>query len=357
MKIAIDCRLWYQGGVGRYIRNLIFFLSKFDQQNEYFLYFYKQSPFKSNKNFSVRITQAKWHSLAEQWQFNNELNQGKYDLVHFPYFSHPILYKHSFIITIHDLTIKHFATGQATTKILPWYYLKRLGYLQVLSHAVNRSEHILVPSLAVQQDIIKHFGKVSKPITVTYEGLGTELVQAKAKAVSLPSNHFLLYVGNFYPHKNVSLLLKALTKIRDKSLRLVLVGPNDFFSRRLRSQVDQRNLKNRVIFRLAMSESELAWLYQHAQALVLPSLYEGFGLPVIEAAYFHCPQILSKLAVFQEIAPPTTSFFQPWSLSDLTTKLNNLPLRKEKIVSSDYFDRFSFAKMARKTLAVYKQFQ
>ena len=355
MKIAIDCRLYHQGGVGRYIRNLIWYLNKLDKKNQYTLFFYQLVPNKIPSRFKTKITKAKWHSLLEQTAFAKELMAGNFDLVHFPYFSHPITYNRPFVITIHDLTVKHFATGQATTGTLPYYYLKRLGYHLVLKHAVNYAQQILVPSRAVLTDLVTCFPKIKPKLTLTYEGLGLDLLQAKSKSVPLPKCRFWLYVGNFYPHKNVGLLLKAFSSLGNKSEHLVLVGPKDLFAKRIETEINKLGLTDKVTLLSDLTNGELAWLYQRALALVLPSLFEGFGLPILEASYFGCPLILSKIAVFKEIALSGAKFFDPHSSKSLRDCLLKPPLRQNSKPSKSYFERFSFAKLAAQTLAVYEQ--
>ncbi|OGK67378.1 hypothetical protein A2459_01050 [Candidatus Roizmanbacteria bacterium RIFOXYC2_FULL_41_10] len=353
MKIAIDCRLWNQGGVGRYIRNLVYYLQKLDQQNQYTLFFFEKALIKADANFQVKITRAKWHTVAEQWQFCQELNQGLFDLVHFPYFSHPIFYQRPFVITVHDLTIKHMATGKATTQLWPVYWLKRAGYSLALKHAIEQSNHILVPSRFVKEDVLKQFAIPENKLSVTYEGLGIEFEKIKAKPLALGFDRFLLYVGNFYPHKNVLFMLRALFKLKTCGLALVMVGPQDYFSRKMQQEVQRLGLTETVKFCFETSESELVWLYRQAQALVLPSLFEGFGLPIVEAANYQCPLLLSDIAVFREIAPPAALFFDPRNLADLEQKLLSVKKRINVQAPASYFKQFSFARLAQQTLAVY----
>jgi glycosyltransferase involved in cell wall biosynthesis len=355
MKIGIDCRLWNEGGVGRYLRNLVWQLARLDKQNQYTLFFYRHAPIEIGKQFKVKISRAKWHSLAEQTEFFTELKAGNFDLVHFPYFSHPILYNRPFVTTIHDITVKQYATGQATTRSLPFYYLKRLGYFLVLRHAVSQAKRIIVPSQAVAKDLERHFSSVKNKLSVTYEGLGIELTKAKPEAISLSNSDFWLYVGNFYPHKNISLLLEAISGLDKIKEQLVLVGPRDLFFQRLKTEIKRLRLEKKVTLLPAVNDGQLVWLYQHTEALVLPSLFEGFGLPVLEAAYFGCPLVLADIPVFREIAPPKTKFFDPHSAASLQQSLLNFPKRRQFQTPKNYFDRFSFAKMTKETLAVYRQ--
>jgi glycosyltransferase involved in cell wall biosynthesis len=352
MRIAIDCRLWNEGGVGRYLRNLILELGKIDSHNEYTLFFWQSAPVVKGKNFHTQITRAKWHSLREQLDFGQELGQGRFDLVHFPYFSHPIFYNRPFVITIHDLTIKHFFTGRASTRPLLIYALKRQAYLEILAHGIRKSRKVLVPSQFVKEDLLSNYPLSAEKIKVTYEGLGGEFGNLKpTKPVNAPKN-FWLYVGNAYPHKNLEFLLTALTKSALKET-LVIYGPDDYFTARLKRLVKELGLGSQVCFFVHHSEAELAWFYSQAKALVLPSLAEGFGLPVVEAAAHGCPLLLSDIEVFREIAPPGTQFFDPHDVASLQAQLAALPKQRLKVARS-YFAKFSFAKMAKETLLVYE---
>lgn len=132
MRIGIDARLWNETGVGRYIRNLVYNLLEIDSRNEYVLFTNKQTieeikEHKSkikfeDKKLKLVETNIRWHSVSEQIKFPKILEKEKLDLMHFPYFSVPILYNRPFVITIHDLIINHFSTGKASTLPTPLYY-------------------------------------------------------------------------------------------------------------------------------------------------------------------------------------------------------------------------------------------
>lgn len=369
MKIAIDCRLWNQGGVGRYTRNLVNSLLKIDKKNQYTLILYKNSnkevaretetlKLDENYQFETKISACHWHTLGEQIQFCEELKKSNYDLIHFTYFSHPIFYNRPFVITIHDLTILKFATGKATTQNYLVYLIKRFGYKKVLEHGIYNSKKILVPTEFVKKDILENFKVNGNKIIVTYEGVGIELQKQSftLPEKTLPEKKFFLYVGNFYPHKNVELLIEAWKKLKGK-YNLVLAGPNDFFAKRIKDLIKKSNLENAVFLVSNLSDEKLSNYYKKAEALVLPSLFEGFGLSVVEAAYFNCKVLLSDIPVFREIAPNNAIFFNPESIDDLYTKImfvvgvgsSNPNFKRD----DDYFQKFSFAKMAEQTLKTY----
>ncbi len=357
MRIAIDGRLWSQGGVGRYIRNLVWNIGELDKKNEYTLFVPDSHKFQIPKskfqtNFKVQKTKAGWHNLEEQTGFRHELDKGRFDLVHFPYFSHPVLYNRPFVITIHDLTILKYATGKATTRHYLVYLFKRLGYRAVLRHGISRSRRIIVPTRAVKEDILAEFDLSEDKISVTYEGIGREFGGSHPG----PKERLILYVGNFYPHKNVEFLLRAFGSLSRQDYRLVLCGPEDYFTGRIKAHINGLKLDDRVKLVLRPKDNELNNYYRRAKVLVLPSLFEGFGLPVVEGAHFGCLLVLSDIPVFREIAPPGALFFDPQTEADLGEKLVQA-METDRALKADreYFGRFSFRKMAEETIKIYRE--
>jgi hypothetical protein len=175
MKIGIDARLINQTGVGRYTKNLIINLAKIDKKNQYILFLrqeeYNQYSLPGN-NFQKILADFRWHGLEEQVKFPKILEKENLDLVHFPYFSVPIIYKGKYIVTIHDLIIDHFDTGRATTLPLPIYRIKRFCYKYILSQAIKNSFKIIAVSKATKQEIIDHYRVNPNKIEVIYEAPG-----------------------------------------------------------------------------------------------------------------------------------------------------------------------------------------
>ncbi|MCL4352863.1 glycosyltransferase, partial [Patescibacteria group bacterium] len=195
MKIGIDCRLWGESGVGRYTRNLVKELQLIDRINDYVLFVLSKdeenlksqiSNLKNKlkiKNLKLKIVKAdiKWHALEEQMRLPQILNRENLDLMHFTYFSVPIFYSKPFIVTIHDLIIDHFPTGEASTLFPPLYVLKRMGYKLVISLASKRSKKIITVSNATKQEIIDHLGTDRNKIEVIYEGVDSLVQSSKPK--------------------------------------------------------------------------------------------------------------------------------------------------------------------------------
>lgn len=372
MRIGIDARLWEQTGVGRYIRNLVANLQKIDKKNHYVLFIRSQDLESvkaqvKNKNWEIVETNIKWHSLSEQIQFPLILNKAKLDLVHFPYFSVPILYKKPYVVTIHDLIIDHFSTGEASTLFYPLYFGKRVSYKFIINQAARSAKKIIVPSIATKEEIIDHLGILEKKINVIPEASDKNLVVSiKYQVSSSPKNtkyeilntKYFLYVGNAYPHKNLVSLLYAFNKItkENKDLKLILVGEKDYFYQK----IEEENKSDRIIFYGKATDSELANLYSSAIALVMPSLMEGFGLPVLEAMSLKCLVVCSDIPSFREIASNSAIYFKPENANDIketmkSVYLNNEKYKIEKLEAAfKRAQKYSWEKAAVETLNVYE---
>jgi glycosyltransferase involved in cell wall biosynthesis len=163
-------------------------------------------------------------------------------------------------------------------------------------------------------------------------------------------NPYLLYVGNFYPHKNVHTLIKAFSKSHSP-YSLVLAGPHDYFLNRLLSSLSEEERKH-LIVKDRPSLSELVSLYKHASALIHPSISEGFGLPLVEAMHFGIPIIASHIPVFQEILRNSYYSFDPYDECSITAAIQKFEQTKEKKKNA-LPDEFTFERMAQKTVDLY----
>ena len=172
MKIGIDCRLWSETGVGRYIRNLVSELSKIDAKTIYVLFALDKdiSSIKHQvlgRNFKIVAVDIRWHTIEEQLRFPQIISRENLDLMHFPYISVPIFYNKPFVVTIHDLIPYHFPTGEASTLFLPLYKLKSLGYEFVISAAAKKAKKIIAVSNATKKEIVDHLKVDLNKVVVT----------------------------------------------------------------------------------------------------------------------------------------------------------------------------------------------
>lgn len=364
MKIGIDCRLWNQTGVGRYIRNLVYGIERTEYKHTYVLYFlqkdYNTVHFK-NPLIEKRVADIRWHSLEEQMKFPKLLEKDQLDLMHFTYYSVPVLYGRPFVLTLHDVIISHFDTGQASTLSYPVYKAKRAAYSFVLSKATKHAKKIIVPLEATKKEVVKLYPETGNKIVVTPEGFDLRLIH-KSKISShvqdvLDSKYFL-YVGNAYPHKNLSSLMQAFSSFRSQDTsdtKLVLVGKDDYFYKKLRTQFSKD-----IIHLTNVSDYELGQLYRRAQALTLPSLMEGFGLPALEALSVGCLVAVSDIPAFREVCGTSAIFFNPHDVSKIQEMFNNILTmsenKKEVYITKgkNQAKKFSWDIMVQQTREVYE---
>jgi glycosyltransferase involved in cell wall biosynthesis len=360
-KVGIDARLYSQTGVGVYLRNLLYYLDKIKTENIRFYIYLLNEDFEKvnflNKNFIKRRANYYWHTVVEQIGFLKILNKDNLDLMHFTYFSFPILYKKKYLATVHDLTPLYFKTGKASTKNQLLYEIKHLAFKKVLKTQVEKAIKIITPTRTVKNQLINYYGDFLKNKTeFFYEGVNYELLNAQENTALKKqfSNKFFIYVGNFYPHKNIRNLIKAFSQIKDKDYRLILIGPNDFFVSELYYLINQLKQDERIIFYHSQAISDLIFFYKNAQALIHPSLSEGFGLPIVEAMNFNLPILASNIPVFKEILKDQYLSFIPQKIEDITEKINYFIRNQKKFDYQSLLKKYSFPLMTKKILAFYQ---
>ncbi|HTW97034.1 MAG TPA: glycosyltransferase family 1 protein [Candidatus Methylomirabilis sp.] len=347
-RIGIDARFYgpIGKGLGRYIQEIVDNVLKIDRANEYVIFLGRENfdefvfPEPRVKKVMVK---ARWYSLAEQLEMPFLIWREKVNLMHFPHFNVPLLAPGKFVVTIHDLILTKFPTRRATT-LSPWFYrLKNLAYQIVISRAVKRAKKVLAVSEFTKNDVVKNFKIKPEKVIVTYEGVAN-LARGKDslfvgkiddRKTLLSYNimeNFILYVGNAYPHKNLESLLEVFAQLRQKrpDLRLVLVGREDYFYRRLKEIAARLNLwdenipESPVVFTGYVPDAELDVLYRRALLYVFPSLYEGFGLPALEAMAKGCPVTSSDRASLPEILGEAALYFNPTDPADIFLKMDKL---------------------------------
>jgi len=332
MKIGIDCRLFSSNftGIGRYthelVTNIIEMNRKLPEPHELVLFFnnpeYKE--FRSLQPVKKVLVRAKHYSFAEQWRFWRKLVKEKCDVVHFPHFNKPILYRDKYTLTIHDLTLSMFP-GKKMTK---WYH--RLAYHLVISSAIKKAKHVIAISENTKKDIVEHFRIKPEQIEVVYNGVNEEFDLMKDPEETKKtlrkygiSKQFLLYAGVWRNHKNLVRLIEAFEKVREESdLMLVITGKPDPHYPEVQDKVKELGLEEVVIFPGMVSENELVHLYTAATIFVFPSLYEGFGLPPLEAMRCGTPVVASNTSSIPEICGEGNAiFFDPYIVSDIAEKI------------------------------------
>lgn len=369
MRIGIDVRLWNETGVGRYIRNLVREIGHLDRENEYVLFARTQDQHDIETYLSLgpslRIVTAdiQWHTAAEQFLFPDIIQKEQIDLMHFPYFSVPVGYTKPYVVTIHDLIVDSFDTGRASTLPLPLYKAKRLAYKFVMRRALKHAKKIITVSQATKQQIVEHYHVPEDAIAVTYEGV-EKIKQVATSTFGKNTSDYFLYVGNAYPHKNVEQLVNAFALVHEQQpdVSLLIVGKTDYFKERLQEKVKAQHLDEYISFLGFVPDEDLAYLYKHALACVIPSFMEGFGLPALEAMASNCLAVVSDIPVFREICGDAALYIDPHNAESLQAVLlevahNQWKYEKVKEKGKQQAMQFSWEKMAKETIALYKGIQ
>lgn len=368
MKIGIDCRMLgpEQGGLGRYLEQLVYQLSLIDHTNEYVL-FLRTTNFGAvkigNEKFKYKkvLADIRWYGWKEQIEMPKILKREKLDLMHFPHWNIPIMYRDPFVVTIHDLIMYHYPRAEATTLGAIQYFIKEFVSRLVIRSAARRAKHILTTSEFTAQDIQKELAVKADRITVTYQAAtiqkSTEIL-SNLKGVTKP---FVLYVGVAYPHKNLDRLVEAwpLIQAQTKSAyQLVLVGRENYFYKKLKTKVQTAGLTD-IVFTDFVQDNELTHWYAKASLFVFPSLYEGFGLPPLEAWAHNVPVVAAKASCLPEILGTGALYFDPLSVEDMAKTLvhglsdteTRAQIQRSATIEQK---KYSWESCAQKTLGVYQ---
>jgi glycosyltransferase involved in cell wall biosynthesis len=307
--------------------------------------------------------EGKHYSLAEQTKLLSLLNKIKPDLVHFPHFNHPMLYQGDFVVTIHDLTLSHYAERGG--------FFKRILYNEVISHAAKKSKKILTVSNFVAKEIAKEFSVPITKVVTTYNG-----IDPKFKKITNPrilkkvenyglTRPYVLSVGQWRSHKNLLRLVKAFSKIADKpgliGYDLVFAGRQDDKYPQLQDAISSAdNLKNRVKFTGFVEDDDLPVIYNNASAFAFPSLSEGFGLPGLEAQACGTPVVSSDRTCMKEIYGDGALYFDPTDVGQMAQKIETILLDnslRSQLIQKGFTNakKFNWQITGQKTLEVYKE--
>ncbi len=369
MKIAINCSYFVPsgGGIKEYIFNLTQNLSKYDQINDYILYVapdYFEFALEELPN-EMLIKKTKFSSrekiqrgLFERKYWLEEEKNEKFDLFHSPFFHCPSFVKAKIVITVHDLRFKQYPSTYSRLRFL---YL-----LFAVKKAVIRADKIISISKFTKQQIMKYYKIDEKKIKVIHESVNSSAFynfssekQKDINGYKVVKNKFLLAVGHLEPRKNYERLIHAYNKLpisHKEKYSLLIVGKKEYsYLSTLRLIKSSSN----VIYLNFVTREELCWLYANCVVHIFPSIYEGFGFPSLEAGLYKKATLGSKTSSIPEVTGEGGSYFDPFSIQDISDKINDFlsDCAKQKKLASDAFNnvsRFSWKKNAIETVSVYK---
>ncbi len=318
MRIGIDARKLRDYGIGTYVRNLLRHLSRIDSATEYVVLCRGEGcgfVESLGKNFRPVPEGAPAYSISEQFRVPLDLRREKIDLFHAPHYVLPPLVPCRSVVTIHDCIHLRF----------PQYLPNKLGYAYARSAlwvATHRSNRILTVSEASKRDILKYFRVPPGKIDVIYNAIDerfneppTDEEMARVRERYQLLDPFVLYAGNIKPHKNLERLIEAFHALRRDGLehvKLLIIGDEISKYATLRRAVHRHKLHKHVRFLGFVSDKTLACLYRLAGVFVFPSLYEGFGLPPLEAMASGTPVITSNVSSLPEVVGDAALLIDPY---------------------------------------------
>jgi glycosyltransferase involved in cell wall biosynthesis len=318
VRIGIDARKLHDFGIGTYIRNLVRHLARIDRQTEYVLFCRgddRTSLGSVGENFRTVVETAGNYSVAEQVRVPLALRREGVTLFHAPHYVLPPLVSCRSVVTIHDCIHLMF----------PQYLPNRLAHAYArtaISLAARRATRVLTVSESSKRDILRFVKMPPDKIDVIYnaydERFGVEPREEDVVRVRERyqlHDEFVLYAGNVKPHKNLERLIQAFDLVRRRGLdhlKLILIGDEISKYAALRRAVHRHQLHKYVRFLGYLPEGTLAVMYRLAGVFVFPSLYEGFGLPPLEAMASGTPVVTSNLSSLPEVAGDAAVLVDPY---------------------------------------------
>ncbi|MFA6096734.1 MAG: glycosyltransferase family 1 protein [Candidatus Paceibacterota bacterium] len=371
MKIAIyanELNKESESGVKVYTREIIKALLKHDSRNTYYAYMKSGNRGQTSEvdklGKECGLVVKKSGSGMPFWtyaQFPGELRKDAPDVLFMPIQAVPFVVKPKnmrLVVTVHDVAYLLFPEHFTPIKrILLDFHTKR---------AIRMADAIIVPSMATKNDIIKHYAASADKITVIYHGTfksrESSPVDENISKVVESYRPYILFIGSIQPRKNISALIYAFNKIksaRQSSLKLVICGPKGWMHEKTFETAKTSPFSEDIIFTGNVIKDQLNCLYERAMIFAMPSLYEGFGLPVIEAMSCGLPCVVSRNSSLAEIGKDAALFFDPYDVSDIAKKialfLDDEKLRAE--YSQKSFERakfFNWEKAAKMHLDVFE---
>ena len=373
MKIAIDIRRMTEFGVGTYIRNVVRTLGRLDCENEFFLI---GSPAKVEEigalpaNFHAVALLASDRSVAGYREFRTALQGLGCDLVHIPnLFSVPRMLPCPYVMTVHDM-LEHMSRAREQSGF--W----RSCQFQMTKRVLAGAARIFAVSNFTRNEIEKLFEIPSRRVDVVYNAIDERFLHGHASAadrdliarryqVTYP---FLLYAGRISPHKNVVRMIEAFSALKTElereqaypDLKLIIIGDDLSGNPDLRRTVVRSAVQNDVRFLGFVPIEVLRIFYDEAKIFVFPSLYEGFGLPPLEAMAHGTPVVTSSVSSLPEVVGNAAVLVNPENVFEIMRALHRVLMDqalRDRMKERGYQQvaKFSWETSVRRILDAYGQ--
>lgn len=366
MRIGFDAKRYFHNntGLGNYSRDLVRILAQYFPENTYFLYNTKPNserskllnPKNTTEKVPVSFLGKKLTSFWRMFWVKKQIQYDKIDIFHGLSGEIPIGLPENVksVVTIHDLIFMRYPNLYSS--------FDRNIHFWKFRYAAKRANCVIAISEQTKQDII-HYLKISpEKIKVVYQGcsnvfkefFSSEEKENVRKKLNLPDN-FILNVGTIEERKNALTIVKS---IKDLDIKLVLVGRKTKYYDKIDSYIKQHNLQDKIIHLEGISQRQLAIVYQLAEIMVYPSVFEGFGIPIIEALFSKTPVITTNSGVFPEAGGENSFYINPLDEKELQKNIEILLKNTEnrKFITEkglQYAQQFTDENIARQWNDVY----
>ncbi len=364
MRIGIDARIahYSRGGIHSYVIHLLEALAELDGDTDYRVLHSRKDHETLPSHAALRPV-ACWtpsHHRLERWTLSVEIARLGLDLLHSPDFIPPAFGYRRSVITVHDLNFLYyprFLTAES-----------RIYYSEQIEWAVEQTDHILADSLATQADLTSLLDVAPDKITVVHLAADRSfrpLPESAARRVAAKHNldpGFLLFVGTLEPRKNVPGLLLAYRMLLDQKVTnqpLVLVGGKGWLYEEIFDRTEALDLSDHVHFLHSVPDADLPGLYNAASVLAMPSFYEGFGLPALEAMSCGTPVVAADRASLPEVVGEAGLLVDPENPENLAEALKcalteDSEIERMRKAGLEQAESFSWERVAQETRAVYE---
>ena len=365
-RICIDARKLDDFGIGTYIRNLVLQLAEIDSHNRYLLLTHhapKDFPLELPENFTTVQERAPVYSLRELVTIAWRLARMRVDLYHSTHYVLPTFVQGPVVATIHDII--HLLYPEFLPNRLAFFYAQRM-----IRRTLSRGDRIIAVSRNTKEDLGRYFDVDGGKIHVVYNGvddhfrrsLPSDEIDRWLRQLEIP-RPYLLFVGNAAkPHKNLDNVIKAYAKARKRhnfEAPLVCVGNRGGAEFKIRQRAEQLGIDGQVKLLGHVADEALPAIYQGSELFLYPTLYEGFGLPVIEAMASGVPVITSNGSSLQEIAEGHAHLVDPLDVEAMADAIGHCMSDPEHRASLAKLGRrraedFHWRRTAERTLEVYR---
>lgn len=332
-------------------------LEKIDKKNEYIIYL-PVNPTRDlpseRENWRYEIVPNK--KLWTLFSLRNSVNKDKLDFFYNPTHYSPLFLNCSQIIALLDVSYKYF----------PQLFKKKDLFKLNLwgGKSLKEAKHVITISQSSKDDIIKEYSVPSSKVSVIHLGI-REITASKMSKGELFNKYnihspYILFVGTIQPRKNINRLIEAFKTLDDQEHELVIVGKKGWNYEDTLFLPEKLGIESKVRFLHTVSDADLAHFYKNAQIFILPSLYEGFGLPILEAMKYGCPVITSNVSSLPEAGGDAAEYVDPENVNDIAAKLEKVLSDKnlrEKMIKKGYeqVKKFSWEKAAKEVLQVFEE--